>query len=114
MRPGALGSAAVAGEDMTGKHLGRRVPHQLAQIALVTLGVTLLIASLIAFGEMMAAGGMELSVTESMAGAAATNARFSVHTLLAMVLPLGAIGSFVAYGIARHQSRGINARRSVG
>ncbi len=88
--------------------------HQLAQIALVTLGVTLLVASLIAFRQVMANGGMELSVTESMAGAASSSARFGVHTLLAMLLPLGAIGSFVAYAVARHQSRGINARRSAG
>lgn len=99
---------------MGAKNVGRRVPHQLAQIALVTLGVTLLIASLIAFRELMASGGMELSVTESMAGAAAATTRFSVHALLAMVLPLGAIGSFVAYAVARHQSRGITARRSLG
>jgi hypothetical protein len=90
----------------------RSVPNKLVQIALVMLGVTLIVASFVALQGMMS-GGLEPTVTESMAGARST-ASFSLETALALFLPLGAVASFVAFALTRYNKKGMTARRSLG
>jgi hypothetical protein len=81
------------------------------RVALPLLGLALVIASCLALRDVLADGG--LGASETMLGSAAVSTASTTSAVSALLLPLAAVLSFIAFAWAHHK-KGTSALRSGG
>jgi hypothetical protein len=83
------------------------------RVALPLLGLALVIASCFALRDVLADGGLGARASETMLGSAAVSTASTTSALSALLLPLAAVLSFIAFAWAHHK-KGTSALRSRG